>query len=269
MNLFDTHCHLQDPRLFSRLEEVLRAAGKAGVRAMLCCGAEEDDWPRVVEMARRFPSIVPALGVHPLYDTQRRPGWLDRLKGLLLESGAAVGEIGLDHAMKPRNERDQEEVFVAQLRLAIELNRPVSIHCRQAWGRMPELLRTIGVPKAGAVIHSYSGGKDLVRPLIDLGVYLSFSGSITRSNNRRGCEAVPSIPQDRLLVETDSPDIMPMIDSKWPPKGAVNEPANLVHVARKLAELRGVTAEELADHVWENACRVFGGDRVSPRAAML
>jgi TatD DNase family protein len=257
MNIFDTHCHLQDPRLLPRIDEVLRRAEDAGVTRLLCCGVEENDWVQVLDLARRFPSVMPALGLHPLYVAQRSSQWFESLTAMLKDSGAVIGEIGLDHAVKPRNDKDQEDAFRRQLELAIELDRPVSIHCRQAWGGMPDILLSTGIPKAGAVVHSYSGGRDLVRPLTDAGICLSFSGSITRPNNRRGCEAAPLIPWERLLVETDAPDIMPMIEAKWPEKDAVNEPANLVYVVQKIAELRDVTPDEVAKRTWENARRIF------------
>ena len=258
MQLFDTHCHLQDPRLLGRIEDVLRRAGEAGVGGMLCCGAEESDWPQVLDLARRFPCVKPALGLHPLYHAQRRSGWLERLAGLLRESGAAVGEIGLDHGMEPLDERDQEEVFAAQLRLAVELDRPVSIHCRRAWGRLAEVLKSVGVPGAGVALHTYSGSRELVPAFIDPGAYVSFSGAITRPSSRRAHEAARAVPWDRLLVETDAPDIMPVTERGKSPEEA-NEPANVTYVVRKLAEIRGATVEEVAARTWENACRVFGG----------
>jgi TatD DNase family protein len=259
---------LQDSRLLDRIYDVVHRSKAAGVIRLLCCGTAEDDWAKVLDLARRFPRVTPALGLHPVEAARRSPQWFETLAALLKESGAAVGEIGLDHAAEPRNDKDQEEVFLRQLELARELNRPVSIHCRQAWGRMPDLLLSAGIPKAGAVIHTYSGGPDSVKALTDAGVYLSFSGSLTRPNNRRGCEAVPLVPWDRLLVETDSPDIMPMIGSKWPEKGAVNEPANLLYVVEKMAALRGVTPEEVAERTWQNACRLFGeGARRLPSQA--
>ena len=258
MRLFDTHCHLQDYRLLDRIGEVMERAEGAGVMRLLCCGTAEQDWAQVLEVARRFPQVTPALGLHPLYAERRSPQWFETLSGMLKDSGAVVGEIGLDHAAEPRNDQDQEEVFLRQLELARELNRPVSMHCRQAWGRMPELLLAGGIPRAGAVIHSYSGGPDLVEALTAAGVHLSFSGSITRTNNRRGAAAAPRVPWDRLLVETDAPDIMPMIGEKWPEKGAVNEPANLELVVGKIAVLRGATPEETADRTWRNACRLVG-----------
>ncbi len=258
VRLFDTHCHLQDARLLDRIGGVMERAGGGGVMRLLCCGTDEEDWGQVLDVARRYPQVTPALGLHPLYAVRRSPQWYERLSGMLKDSGAVVGEIGLDHAVEPRNDRDQEEVFLRQFELARELNRPVSIHCRQAWGRMPELLLAGGLPRAGAAIHSYSGGPELVEALTAAGVYLSFSGSITRPNNRRGAAAVPLVPWDRLLAETDAPDIMPMIGTKWPEKGAVNEPANLALVVEKIAALRGATPEETADRIWQNACRLFG-----------
>lgn len=256
--MFDTHCHLQDSRLLAMIGEVLDRSEGVGVLRMLCCGTSQDDWEKVLDVARRFPRVTPALGLHPLYAGRRSPQWFERLAGMLKDSGAVVGEIGLDHAVEARNDADQEEVFLRQLELARDLNRPVSIHCRQAWGRMMELLISAGIPRAGAVIHSYSGGPSLVKALTDAGLHLAFSGSLTRPHNLRACAAVPLVPWDRLLVETDAPDIMPMIGGEYPQQGAVNEPGNLPLVIGKIAALRGVTTEEAAAQTWRNACRLFG-----------
>ena len=256
--LFDSHCHLQDPRLLGRIDEVMSSAGAAGVGGMLCCGAEESDWQAVMRLCARFPSLVPALGLHPLYISARSAHWLEDLRGMLEGSEAAVGEIGLDHAVEPRDDGGQEEVFVAQMSLAGELDRAVSVHCRRAWGRMMEIVRSEGMPGRGMVFHSFSGSVELVGPLCEMGGYISFSGTITRSGNRRGHEAAKAVPWDRLMIETDSPDLLPVIHE---PGGGIrkgaNEPGNLTFVVKKIAELRGVSEDEVAETTWANARRVF------------
>ena len=256
MRLFDSHCHLQDARLLPAVDDVVRRAAAAGVERMLCCGSAEDDWKDVLSLSVRYGSVIPALGLHPFYTAQRSPAWMKTLRGLLRDSGASIGEIGLDHSREPRDEEDQEEVFLAQLALATELGRPASIHCRKAWGRMIELLRSGKTPSAGMVFHSYSGPAELVGPLADMGAYFSFSGSITRAGNQRGHKAVVSVPSDRLLLETDSPDLRPTVEGTAR-QDEPNEPANLLHVARKVAQLRGATVEEVAARAWQNAVRLF------------
>jgi len=262
--LFDAHCHLQDKRLTPHLDDVMSRATQAGVTSLMCCGTSETDWPAVVDIASRFSGVRISLGLHPWYVMDRTANWIDTLLGLLKNRPAAVGEIGLDHALNEETFKDQEEVFLAQLTLAVELERPVSIHCRRAWGRMMELLDNHGWPPNGLVLHSYSGGPDLVATLARRGACFSFSGSITHDKNLRGREAVAVVPEDCLLMETDSPDIMPSIPEEKPHfhilrRDPVNEPANLVHVTRAITTLRQWTPDQTAAITRQNAERLFSG----------
>jgi TatD DNase family protein len=255
VRLFDTHCHLQDERLAPALGQVLDRARAAGVEKMLCCGVSEDDWPIVARLAGQTPAIVPAYGLHPRYLKNRTARWLDILGEMLKDPRAVVGETGLDHAVKERDDGEQEQVFLAQWDLSVQLKRPVSMHCRQAWGRLMELLPTLGRHPVGFVIHSYSGLPDMIEPLAGCGAHFSFSGSITRSNNRRGHEAARRAPIDRLMIETDAPDLTPVIDGSVP--DAPNEPANITSVLRRVAELRSMPETDVAELTYANACRLF------------
>lgn len=263
MPLFDTHCHLQDERLLAGVDAVMARAAAAGVDRVNCCGATPSDWSDVAALAARFPGrVIPCFGLHPLYVREATPGWMaDLEKRLVADPAAAVGEIGLDRSDPKRDDRRQQDAFLAQLEFACRLNRPVSLHCRGAWGILPDILRELGKPLPPIVIHSYSGSVELLRPMVELGCFFSFSGAITRGGNRRGTAAAAAAPADRLLAETDAPDLMPALERDKPvPRDAVNEPANLVHVIRKLAELRGTTPENAARLTWQNACAAFRMD---------
>ncbi len=256
MPLYDAHCHLQDERLAGDLAGVLARAAAAGVRGAMCCGSAESDWAATLAVAEKFPMVRVSLGLHPWSVRERRPGWLDRLRALLAaQPRAGVGEIGLDHALEDADLADQENVFLDQFALSIALTRPASLHCRRAFGRLMELLPRFPEHPAGFVIHSFSGAAELVAPLAKRGAYFSFSGSITRSGNRRGHAALCAVPADRLLLETDAPDLLPVLAGRVP-EGA-NEPAHLVHVLRAAAELRGVPEADLAAQTWSNAQRLF------------
>ena len=257
MQLFDAHCHLQDERLAAGLEALLARAAAAGVAGWMCCGSAEADWPAVLMVVGKCPEVRPAFGLHPWYVRERKAGWLERLRALLQEHPyAGVGEIGLDHALEQADPADQEQVFLEQLALSIEMRRPASVHCRRAFGRLLELLPRFPQHPIGFVIHSYSGAAELIAPLARWGAYFSFSGSITRSGNRRGQAALRAVPSDRLLIETDAPDLPPVVNGQ--PVEGVNEPANLVHVLQAAAGLRGVPEAEVADQTWANARRLFG-----------
>lgn len=252
MRLFDSHCHLQDERIFLKADAIVARARNAGVRAMLCCGSSESDWDAVKVLSLSYPEIIPAFGIHPWYIQLRTGRWLDKLEAQLVDfPAAAVGEIGLDHARDGRNDEEQAAVFISQLKLAHKLNRPVSIHCRKAWAELASMLKEYGLPNGG-VIHSWSGAPDLVPMFEKAGASISFSGSITFDRNKRGRASAIVVSEDRLLIETDSPDIPPMGTAEGD-----NEPANLVKVAEKIAALRGKTTEEIAELTYRNAYDIF------------
>ncbi len=258
MRLFDAHNHLQDERLAPDLEGVRARAVSAGVIGQCVCGSSEADWEDVSNLAAADASIIPAYGLHPWYVATRSSTWLEELETWLrADPRAAVGEAGLDHALKPLDEATQEEVFLAQWRLSGDLRRPLVIHGRRAWGRLADLLTAQGPHPVGIVLHSYSGGADLIPVLAKANARFSFSGAITYSNNRRGRRAAIAVPDELLLAETDAPDLPPQgwsADRESP-----NEPANLVRVIAALAELRGATPERIAELTCANAERLFRG----------
>ncbi len=268
MHLFDTHCHLQDDRMACDVGSVISRATDAGVTRMMCCGSSENDWEPVLELSRRFSCVVPALGIHPWYAGKRSGHWRRTLELLLRnDPRIAVGEIGLDHAIAPRDDRDQAELFESQLELARELDRPVSLHCRKAWGDLMGLFRKRPGLAVDAIIHSYGGPAELVDELQRMGVYISFSGSVTFERNLRGRTAAVLVSDERLLVETDSPDIPPFGHS------GPNEPAAVVEVAAAIAKLRGTTPEAVASLTFRNGVRLLcrhstegsSGDPRTPR----
>lgn len=267
--LFDAHCHLQDKRLAPLLNDAMNRAIQAGVTDLMCCGTREADWPDVIDIAARFINVRISFGLHPWYVADRTATWLDTLRGLLKDHPSAIGEIGLDHALDLQTFAAQEEAFLAQLTLAVELERPVSVHCRRAWGRIMELLDDHGWPPHGILFHSYSGGPELVPALVRRHASFSFSGAITHDQNVRGREAVAIIPEDRLLIETDSPDIMPAIPSLKPESkhhfllrrhDPVNEPANLQYVASAIADLRHWSLDQTGAITRKNAEAFFAHD---------
>lgn len=239
------------------LPGVLARAKSAGVEGMSCCGTSEKDWPAVASLVERDPRIVPSFGIHPWYVMETTDSWPDILKAVLGRIPAAgVGEIGLDHAVDPQSFERQETIFRRQLALAREMNRPVTIHCRKAWKVLIGILEHTTLPAAGGLIHSYSGAPDLIPQLAKFGLYFSFSGSITRSHNKRGHRSAAAVPSDRLLVETDSPDIMPA-----GAPGERNEPSFIPLVADALAGIRGTDVDELIKLTYENTRRLFSSRR--------
>jgi len=261
----DAHNHLQDDRFAGRQAELVAAARAVGVARMVVNGSCEEDWPQVAALAQEHPDlVVPSFGYHPWYVGECTARWRDTLVEWLDRTpGAVIGEIGLDR-WKPGLTYDaQEEVFVAQLRLAAERNLAASLHCLQAWGRLHDLLREQPRPARGFVLHSYGGPAEMVAPLAKLGAHFSFPGYFMHERKARQREAFKAVPLDRLLIETDAPDqplpdpanAHPLTDPRT--GKALNHPANLPAVYRFVAELRGVPLAELAARVEENFRRLF------------
>jgi len=234
------------------VDAMMARARKIGVARVLCCGTREGDWGALAALAARHPEVLPAYGVHPWFIETLSPEWVNALGQRLTESRAAVGEIGLDFAVDGLDRGKQEAVFLAQLRLAKALERPVSIHCRKAWGRLVDLLKQEGGLPHGGAIHAFSGSVEMVKVCERLGVFFSFSGSITRPGNLKAKKAAAAVAPDRLLIETDSPDMLPE-DTPGP----LNEPAHVIHVVNTLATIRKTTPEKVAAMTWENAVGVF------------
>lgn len=273
MRLFDCHNHIQEERVYSHLEQVMVRAQEAGVVKMGVKGCIESDWSRVIEIADAHEGVHPSFGLHPWFIAGRSDQWLQILEERLMEyPQAGVGEIGIDHAIKERDDADQETVFMAQLALAQRLERPVSIHCRQAWGRLIELLDEAGELPRGMLIHCFGGSAEVAMELVKRGAYISFSGSITRPNNKKAGPAILAVPAERILIETDAPDILPQnIDMTTLYAGGVpspasvasadaappNEPAFLRWVLARAAELRGMGESEFAALTFSNAERFF------------
>lgn len=256
MNLIDCHNHLQDEKLAADLPQVLERAKAAGVRYFLCNASCPADWPDVQRLASTHSDIIPFFGLHPWYVGQRSENWLDELEQLLLAIPSGIGEIGLDRWLENRDDAAQEEVFRQQLRLAQTLNRPATIHCVQAWGVLCDILKQEWIAPLPFCLHAYGGSAELITPLAEMGAFFSFAGSVLREKNERAKRALAAVPANRLLLETDAPDIMPprafqIVDSK-----ERNEPANLAGIYKGVAQLRGTSQEELAAMIYDNA-KVF------------
>ncbi len=270
LRLYDAHNHLQDDRFAGRQAELLAACVREGVAGMVVNGSGETDWPAVLALAQSAADrtvalrIIPSFGYHPWYIHERSGGWLENLRRLLNENpAAAIGEIGLDRWKPGLSYDGQEEVFIAQLRLAAERNLPVSIHCLQAWGRMLEILRTEPRPARGFLLHSYGGPREMVKPLADLGAYFSLPGYFAHERKSRQRETFKAVPRDRLLIETDAPDqSLPAARNRFPLTDPatgkpLNQPANLRAVYEFAAELLGEPLETLTDRVSINFKGLF------------
>lgn len=273
MQLFDAHCHLQDKRLFGRFEEVIERADWAGVKKMALKGTCQSDWTRVERLGEACEGIEPSFGLHPWFIANRTETWESDLRQFLIRNhSAGVGEIGIDHALSNYDAEDQARVLRAQLAIAREMKRPATIHCRRAWGALAEILKEFGSFPDGILIHCYGGSPEMIRELLKYNAWFSFSGTITRPNNKMAARSLPATPSERIMIETDTPDLYPYIRKDKPRKTRplrnedeksaefgkkLNEPACLPFVLEKASELRRESCSELAKLCFENAERFF------------
>lgn len=254
--MIDTHCHLDTPAFDADRDAVLARAAAAGVRGMLVPAIRPHTWPALAELATRAhgAGVRCALGIHPQIVPELAPDELagdleDRLATALGRAGAvAVGECGLDGGTGEL--ALQERLFRAHIRVARALRLPLVIHVLRAHDAAPRILREEG-PVTG-VLHSYSGGAELVPGYRALGLAFSFAGPISYPNARRPVEAARAIPAELLLVETDAPDQAPEGH-----RGGRSEPAFLPAVLAGLAAARGSSVEEMAALTTANATRIF------------
>jgi len=264
--LVDSHCHLDGALFAPDRDVVLARASACGVGHIVLPAVGEDSWQPILELARRAgaPRLHAALGVHPVSLSESPAANDDELLTALARLVAeartelvAIGECGLD-AVTDLSRADfarQERVLVAQLTLARRTNLPVILHARGslAYRRLAELLAAQPLGPAGGVIHSYSGGVDLVRPFVALGLHFGFAGPATYPDARKVRASVDAVPLDRLLLETDAPDQTPV-----PHRPGRCEPAYVADVLAGLAAIRRLSVDELAAITTANATRLFG-----------
>lgn len=250
LSLPDAHVHLQDPRFLGGPERVLKRARALLISPFVCCGTHPRDWDQVEDLARKHDDVIPSLGLHPWF-LHECPGWEQALHQRIRQSTAWVGEFGLDRGFSGRDDALQKQVFEAQYRMALELARVASIHCRKAWGELRATLEAFGPNPRGFILHSYAGSAEMVPVFASLGAYFSFSGAITFPGRHRLQKAAKAVPAHRLLVESDAPDMHPYRDPPVP-RETLNEPANVVEIAHELARLRDEKPSQLATQIQLN-----------------
>ena len=261
MKFIDAHNHLHDARLAPHLAGILPTLD---LQSAVVNGTREDDWEAVASLAAKHAWVLPSFGLHPWHVPARSQDWLDALRRQLdAHLRAAVGEIGLDCWIEGHDLADQTAVFTAQLAIAAERNLPATIHCIQAWGALWEVVRTHPMPARGFLIHAYGGSLEMMRSFAKRGAYFSFSPYFLHERKAAQRAVFAAIPTDRILVETDAPDLRPPDEKNAHPlfdaSGApLNHPANIACAYTGLAEIRGMNIEALADVVAANFERLFG-----------
>lgn len=252
MPIFDTHAHYDADQFASDREAVLTALPAAGVGLVVDPGCDVASSREAAALAERFDHVYAAAGIHPEDCASCTDADFDAIRELCRrEKVVAVGEIGLDYYWKENPPRDfQEQVFRRQIELALELDLPVIIHDREAHG--DSLRIVLDYPGLRGVFHCFSGSPEMAQELLKRGWYLGFDGPITYKNAKRAPEVAAVTPLERIVVETDAPYMAPV-----PMRGKRNDSHYLPYVIEKLAEWKGVTAEEMTRVTWENGRRLF------------
>ena len=256
MNIFDSHCHLDDRSYDQDLDAVIQRAQHAGVSAMMAVGVDLKSSQKAVSIAQSWQAIIAAVGVHPHDASTCSEDTISALVDLASNPEVkAWGETGLDfnRMYSPRN--DQERWFTRQLEAAATLKLPLIFHERDTQGRFLDILRSNWESDRKGVVHCFSGTPDELKGYLDLGLYIGITGILTiKSRGRQLRRLVTEIPADRLLVETDAPYLTPTPERN---KFRRNEPAFVRTVLLKLAETRQTDPESLAVTVWKNTCALF------------
>lgn len=253
--LVDVHCHLTSPELATDLDAVLHRAKLAGITRIISMGEDDEDNQRVLDLAEHHPHVLPALGHYPAHLDD---AMADRTEALLRQHRdrvVAIGEVGIDHwlAKEPEERELQEAIFARFVRLALELDLPLSVHSRSAGHHAVALLQALGARRV--CLHAFDGKARYAREAAEAGYYLSIPPSVVRSPQKQ--RLVNAVPLDRLLLETDAPVL-------GPEQGRRNEPANLLHSVRMIAEIRGLDSAEVRAACAQNTLALFGPLVVPP-----
>ncbi|MCO8164101.1 TatD family hydrolase [Pseudomonas sp. 21LCFQ010] len=257
VQLIDTHTHLDFPEFDADRAAVLRHSLSLGVQRMVVLGVYQRNWQRLWELCLANPALYAAFGLHPVYLDEHRPqhlnelgDWLTRLKGH--GQLCAVGEIGLDFFLPELDRQRQQALFEAQLGLAADVDLPVLLHVRRSHAEVIATLKRYKLKRSG-IVHAFAGSIEQAREYIRLGYKLGLGGAATWPQALRMHRVLPQLPLDSLVLETDAPDMAPAMHAHQR-----NSPQHLPDICRALAELIGISAEQLAQASTANAMQILG-----------
>lgn len=252
--LFDTHVHLNAEQFNEDLQEVIDRAIAEGVTNMVVVGFDEITIKKALELAENYDFLYASVGWHPVDAIDMTQEHLDWLKELASHPKVvALGEMGLDYYWDKSPKEIQKEVFRKQIRLAKEVQLPIIIHNRDATADIVEILKEENAGEVGGIMHCFSGSVETALECVEMNFLISLGGPVTFKNAKKPKEVAEALPLDRLLVETDCPYLTP-----HPYRGKRNEPAYVKLVAEQIAELKGLTFEEVAEETARNAKKLFG-----------
>lgn len=257
--MIDSHCHINDSAFVNNPEIYIKTAKEAGIDEFLVVGYDVKSSRIAVEFAKKFNECFAAVGIHPSDVKRMKDGDLEKIEQLANDPRVlAIGEIGLDYYWDKDEDvqKEQKDFFIKQIEIANKVNKPISIHCRDAYEECYEILKTHHVNKGG-VMHCYSGSKEMAKQFIELGFVLGFGGTITFKNARRPREVMESISNKDYVLETDAPYLAPD-----PYRGKQNHSKYLYLVRDKIAEIRRISSKEVDEYSSRNFNRVFKWKRL-------
>ncbi|MBO1515112.1 TatD family hydrolase [Metabacillus bambusae] len=252
--LFDSHAHLNAIQYEEDIVEVIQRAKDEKVTHIVVVGFDRDTISKAMELTDQYDMIYAAVGWHPVDAIDMTDEDLNWIKQLASHPKVvAIGEMGLDYYWDKSPKDIQKEVFRKQIKLAKEVKLPIIIHNRDATEDVVRILQEENASEVGGIMHCFTGSLEVAKQCMDMNFYISFGGPVTFKNAKKPKEVVKEIPMDRLLIETDCPYLTP-----HPFRGKRNEPSYVKYVAEQIAELRGVTLEEVATKTSDNARKLFG-----------
>lgn len=255
MNIVDSHCHLNMLNLDhyqGDLSKVVAAAKQAGVESILCVSVDLESAPQVIHIAHQFENVWASVGMHPSDKVEREPKAEDYLALINNPKVVAVGETGLDYYYNKEGLEHMRERFRLQIRVAREVNKPIIVHTRDAREDTLAIMREENAAEVGGVMHCFTESVEMAEAAMDMGFYISFSGIVTFKNAANVAAVAEAVPLERMLIETDAPYLTPV-----PYRGKPNEPQYVRFVADKIAELKGVSFDEVASKTTENFYQLF------------
>ncbi len=250
MKLIDSHAHLMDEMYDEDIEEVIKRCVENNICNVINIGYSKETSYKAVELAKQYEFMYAVIGLHP--DECNNEADLSFIKELSqYKKVVAIGEIGLDYHYETTNKENQKKYFVEQINIANELNMPVVIHSRDADMDMLKILKENKI-KNKFVMHCFSSSMEIAKEIIKLNGYISLAGTVTFKNAKNLVEVAKFVPEDKLLIETDSPYLTPE-----PNRGKRNEPKNIIDTAKKIAEIREISIEKLSELTIRNTKTLF------------
>ena len=256
MKFFDNHCHLDDEKFDEDREEIIKKVQQEEIKKLVSAGYSIEGNKKSIELSKKYDFIYSTCGISPndIPHTEEIL-WkiLDEIKNIAKgnKKVVAIGEIGLDYHWNTENKELQKKAFIAQIKIANELGLPIQIHTREAVMDTLEILKQNPVEKKG-IFHCCPLNRELVKEGLKLGFYISFAGPVTFKNSKNADEIIRMVPDDKMLIETDSPYLCPE-----PFRGKRNDPRNVKLIAKKIAEVKCLSLEEVANITYENAMKIF------------